>query len=81
MRRSAANRPSARSSPCAPEPSCPRLKRGKPDERERNFYSVSLGALDQAHVFSGDVWEAVHRETGLPIVADFYTPACTGSTR
>jgi hypothetical protein len=56
-----------------PEPSCPRLKRGKPDVWERNFYSVSLGTLDQPHVFSGDVWEAVHRETGLPIVADFYT--------
>jgi hypothetical protein len=56
-----------------PEPSCPQLKRGKPDPRDRNFYSPSLGTLDQPHVFSGDVWEAVHRETGLPIVADFYT--------
>jgi hypothetical protein len=59
-----------------PEPSCPRLKRGKPDAQDRNFYSfysVSLGTLGQPHVFSGDVWEAVHRETGLSIIADFYT--------
>src|SRR5207237_1139586 len=25
------------------------------------------------HVTSADVWEEVHRRTGLPIVADFYT--------
>src|SRR5262249_53186958 len=25
------------------------------------------------HVFSSDVWEAIHHATGLPIVADYYT--------
>src|SRR5439155_26806094 len=29
--------------------------------------------LIDVHVNSADVWEAVHRETGLPIVADYYT--------
>jgi hypothetical protein len=56
-----------------PEPSCPRLKRGKPTAWEQNLYSVSLGDMGQPHVFSSDVWEAVHRATGLPIVADYYT--------
>lgn len=45
-----------------PEPSCPRLKQRRPGETE-----------EPPHLFSADVWEAVHRETGLPIVADYYT--------
>jgi hypothetical protein len=32
-----------------------------------------VGDLASPHVSSADVWEAVHRATGLPIVADSYT--------
>lgn len=45
-----------------PEPSCPKLKLRRMEETEST-----------PHLFSADVWEAVHRETGLPVVADFYT--------
>src|SRR5205085_5994865 len=57
-----------------PRPSCPVLKSARPGDESRQFYSRSLGgSTGQPHVFSSDVWEAVHRATGLPIVADFYT--------
>src|SRR5262249_50310255 len=57
-----------------PELSCPALKSPRPGSPEPEYYSTSLGAeLSRPHVFSADVWEAVHRETGLPVVADFYT--------
>src|SRR5207245_2087114 len=39
-----------------PEPSCLRLKRGKPSVWEHELYSVSLGDMGQPHVSSGDVW-------------------------
>ena len=29
--------------------------------------------LEEPHVLTADVWEAVHRATGLPIIADYYT--------
>lgn len=45
-----------------PTPSCPRFAPSAPkDERE------------PPHVTTADVWESVHSETGLPIVADSYT--------
>jgi hypothetical protein len=57
-----------------PEPSCSALKGVRSDASNSPRYSVSLrGPLSAPHVFSPDVWEAVHRETGLPIVADCYT--------
>jgi hypothetical protein len=57
-----------------PRPSCPVLKSARPGDELRQFYSRSLGgSTGQPHVFSGDIWEAVHRATGLPIMADFYT--------
>jgi hypothetical protein len=57
-----------------PKPSCPALKPAKPGDNDAQFYSRSLGdSTARPHVSSGDVWEAVHQATGLPIVADFYT--------
>jgi hypothetical protein len=56
-----------------PEPSCPALKRINPSEEEQRSYGASPGGVGQPHVFTADVWEAVHRETGLPVIADFYT--------
>jgi hypothetical protein len=35
--------------------------------------SASIGDIQLPHVFSADVWEAVHRATGLPVVADYYS--------
>jgi hypothetical protein len=32
-----------------------------------------INRLGEVHVQSGDVWEAVHRATGLPIIADAYS--------
>jgi RNA polymerase sigma-70 factor, ECF subfamily len=32
-----------------------------------------IGEMTSTHVTSADVWEAIHRATGLPIVADYYT--------
>jgi hypothetical protein len=58
-----------------PEPTCPQVKAAlaRHAAPEPFSYSVSIGNLQLPHVFSADVWEAVHRATGLPIVADYYT--------
>jgi hypothetical protein len=45
----------------------------RPGEQAPAFYSSSVNGIVRGHVSSADVWEAVHRETGLPIVADYYT--------
>jgi hypothetical protein len=66
-------KPFDRSVSLKPEPSCVTLKQGKKDPEGRNLASVAIGQLARPHVFSGDVWEVVHRETGLPIVADYFT--------
>jgi hypothetical protein len=54
-----------------PKPSCPAEGKFHPDTFSGNFDRVL--PLVEPHVFSADVWEAVHRATGLPIVADYYT--------
>jgi hypothetical protein len=46
-----------------PESSCPKLRQKKPDP----------GELKTPHVFSADVWEAIHRSTGRSIVADYFS--------
>jgi hypothetical protein len=59
-----------------PEPSCQTVRkmlRGQIQRLPHGLYSPSIGDLQAPHVFSSDVWEAIHRETGLPIVADYYT--------
>jgi hypothetical protein len=56
-----------------PEPSCPGLKGVWTEETAPTPWIWMIHDLKQPHVFSADVWEAVHRETGLPIVADAYT--------
>jgi hypothetical protein len=58
-----------------PEVTCPSLKGLRPDKEMAQFHSLSLGSpsFREPHVFSAEVWEVVHRETGLPIVADYFT--------
>jgi hypothetical protein len=63
-----------------PAPSCPWYRPGgKPEDREGfeikmgdRIMHFGPGGEDSPHVTSGDVWEAVHQATGLPIVADSY---------
>src|SRR5262249_53734575 len=50
---------------CAPHPTA---TAGDPDER---FDRVP--DLGSPRMLSADIWEAIHRATGLPIVADHYT--------
>jgi hypothetical protein len=64
-----------------PESSCVRLRASKPSPPTwrpyRRIFDRSSGTdLSKPHVFSSDVWEAIHRATGLPIVADYYTRVC-----
>lgn len=65
-----------------PEPSCPRFKnkeatkdiedgKEEPQSYVDETGAVVLGAMPP-HTTSADIWEAVHRATGLPIVADSY---------
>jgi hypothetical protein len=54
-----------------PKPSCPAAQSARPAAHDPRFDRV--GDLSSPHVSSADVWEAVHRATGLPIVADSYT--------
>src|SRR5262249_20168588 len=61
-----------------PESSCVHARSPKPGWTSgfayRRIYDRSPATnLSKPHVFSSDVWEAVHRATGLPIVADYYT--------
>jgi hypothetical protein len=60
-----------------PELSCPRCvaaAAGKPIPfHDALWASNSEGPFNRPHVTSADVWEAVHKATGMPIVADFYT--------
>jgi hypothetical protein len=57
-----------------PKPSCPEIMTPRPSDLDLNLDRASFN-LDrsQPYAFSSDVWEAIHRATGLPIVADFYT--------
>lgn len=61
----------------APVSSCPHFAPGGTDRQEYPYFVAPDGSSQFArrppHVFSGDAWEAVHRATGLPIVADAYT--------
>lgn len=54
-----------------PTPSCPRLT--EHEEREPGDEDAKDPVTSQPHVTSADVWEEVHRATGLPIVADYYS--------
>jgi hypothetical protein len=61
-----------------PETSCVRVRAQKPGQPQQQPYgrinSMQPGPdLSKPHVFSSDAWEAIHRATGLPIVADYYT--------
>jgi hypothetical protein len=55
-----------------PEPSCT----ATPNARRVGEYHPNfdrIADLAQPQALSSDVWEAVHRATGLPVIADFYT--------
>ncbi len=55
-----------------PAPSCPHFRPGvKPMFADPQDQNVPLEA--EPHLVTADVWEAVHRATGLPVVADFYS--------
>jgi hypothetical protein len=54
-----------------PKASCPAEGKFQPGNYSGNFDRVF--PLAEPHVFTADVWEAVHRVSGLPIVADYYT--------
>jgi hypothetical protein len=59
-----------------PESSCVTLKaavRRREPPLPHGIQSAAIGDLTRPHLLTADVWEAVHRETGLPIVADSYT--------
>jgi hypothetical protein len=56
-----------------PEPSCPEQKRAQAGGKAPRSDARPPVRQLRPHVFSADVWESVHRETGLPIVADYYT--------
>jgi hypothetical protein len=61
-----------------PESSCVVFKPGATPPRQRIPSYVDTNGLPQfgaepPHVFSSDVWEAVHDQTGMPVVADAYT--------
>lgn len=59
-----------------PEPTCPQVKAalsGRATRLPYGLYSAAIGDLQTPHVFSADVWEAVHQATGMPIVTDYYT--------
>jgi hypothetical protein len=56
-----------------PETSCVTLKAAQSRPLvlpPYGIHSPSIGDLNQPHVCTADVWEALYRETGLPIVAD-----------
>lgn len=58
-----------------PEPRCANLKRWYPFGTAFGSGTPNAGAMEtpKPHVDSAEVWEEVHRRTGLPIVADCYT--------
>jgi hypothetical protein len=59
-----------------PEPTCPQVRLALKNHTPRLPYAIgsaAIGDIQLPHVFSADVWEAVHRATGLPVVADYYT--------
>lgn len=61
--------------------SCPQYDRDALADsiRDHRLPSTYEGSLETEHpvptphVLSGDVWEAVHKATGMPIIADYYT--------
>ncbi|HLK60515.1 MAG TPA: hypothetical protein VKU00_28395, partial [Chthonomonadaceae bacterium] len=62
-----------------PKSSCPRLKQGNPsgESEDRGATQEEFEAANHPiptpHITSADAWEEVHKQTGLPIVADYYT--------
>jgi hypothetical protein len=59
-----------------PEPGCPHLDDAEvpPSGLFPGYVDVDeWEAIVKPHVNSAEVWEAVHKATGLPIVADYYT--------
>jgi hypothetical protein len=62
-----------------PAPSCPRFApKAKPPSEEKRSSFAPLNSLGQfgpepPHVSTADVWEAVHRATGLNILADSHS--------
>jgi hypothetical protein len=58
-----------------PEPQCPNLKRFYPFGTTFGSGARNEGAMEapKPHVNSAEVWEEVHKRTGLPIIADYYT--------
>ncbi len=58
-----------------PDSSCPVYVRGaraRPEERA-GAGGLELEDHDGPHLFTWDVWEALHKETGVPIIADAYS--------
>jgi hypothetical protein len=75
---SAANRalrnqpPFTREVSLKPRPSCPKWVEGaKPESPD--YFGVTDPVTGVPHVTTADAWEEVHRATGMPVVADFYT--------
>jgi hypothetical protein len=62
-----------RLTPNGSEPGVRRLPRAADDEPLSARRAGSPSGVQPSHVTSADVLEALHRATGLPIVADFYT--------
>jgi hypothetical protein len=62
-----------------PRPGCPVLKRAGASKEapDRPITLEDMMALvarpPMPHLDSADVWEEVHRQSGLPVVADYYT--------
>jgi hypothetical protein len=57
-----------------PEVVCPKLKAQKQGKQEAPRLSVGeVPEQETPHVTTAEFWEAVHRETGANIVADFYS--------
>jgi hypothetical protein len=58
-----------------PEPECAHLQRWYPFGTTFGSSTPNEGAMaaPAPHVSSAEVWEAVHRQSGLPIIADSYT--------
>jgi hypothetical protein len=56
-----------------PVASCPFYLRGRSGKKAGPTRGASESDGPPPHIFSADVWEAVHQATGLPIVADSYS--------
>lgn len=58
-----------------PEPHCPNLKRWYPFGTTFGSGAPNEGAMEapKPHVASAEMWEEIHRRTGQPIIADYYS--------